>query len=724
MPAIALDTMAGVTVEQFMWAPNQARVLTAFHAVKADSGSALAEGTQVTYTDPDLGACFVGKITDVKAAYRSGEGVRYTCSDAYRTLTKTPAAIITNGLKETRLAFTAGTSIQAIITAIFNGSGVASVLPGGLNFAITDADTPAVDKGGQGFDTWLNDLLENTPGGIAWVNPNGGSPRLDITDFTAASSVTLTIGSYNIINPISGELLMEGADIGKSLNRKYEKVLVQGCGYFKRYELQYMVATLYASDPLTGMYFYRWYIPDTPRRRILGRYIDADGKCVDNMLVRFKFGIGPDDIALGPMVFDWENPVIQVDEFGRSFFAMQMQCINYFGIDPDWTPPMVSAWLTYTAEEGPMVAEYTSSDPKLAGEGAYIEQHNEFIKYESSLGTIDQSALLTALANALALRYCDAADTTGSVGIHIKGINANLKLGSPITNFSNARAQTISYDLVRRTMNVSISTIPLRNAMKTVKQGLKDGTLEGGNWYQPRVIQIDNCFCEGGTVGRDESGNPVGGHGGKGGKKSYDCDKMQVPWQCVERDGPGGEFQTRDTCRNRCITPDFGWKFIDCQGCVAARDVGDGQYRTQQECLDAHPPGSIWFYVGCKWHCDPGIGCVGGRTGEYNFYADCAAECKQTGSGYGTSSGGVGSGSSAPPPGSGVGRRSSCPCSMALKWLSLGPDGQVLGFGFGNMVPNQEVTVIKDFVQNEDLTFTKTYVTIKYLGDPPVESTN
>lgn len=734
----ALESVAGLTVESIQWAPNQARILEAFHAVKVDSVAALAEGTQVTYTDADLGLCFVGKITDVKEAWRNGEGIRYTCADAYRTMVKTPASILVNGLKETRLHFVSGTSVQTILNAIFNGSGLSTYLPGGLNFAITDVTTPDVDKGGQGIDTWLKDLLENSTGGIAWVSPNGGSPRLEIVDFNGAPSVTLRIGSYDIINPASGELLLEGGEKGKSLNRKYERVQVQGCGYFKRYELEWLQGELVASDPANGRFEYKFWVPDSAYKRVLCRYIDSEGTCLEDCYIRIRVGLNADELPISPNVFDLHNPTWLVDpDTGRSYISLIYQIRGLFQLPGGaWPTPKINMWGTYTLEEGPMLAEVVSSDPKLAGEGAYIEQHEEFVKYEGPGGNIDQSALLTAIANALAARYCDAADVTGSVGVHIKGLNSSLTLGSRITNFGNAQVQTIQYDIVSRTMNISVSTVPIRDAIKSNRQEVKDATLEGGNWYQPRIKLVDNCFCQGTPGTRDENGRPSGGGDGDGKGPTWDCDK--VWWDCVKRNDDKGKYKTLGDCQADCMQPpENGWKFVKCFGCVAAQNAFEGEYNSKEACEAAHQPNTQWFYDGCKYDCDPGLGCTPAEKGKYDTIGECWANCTNHGSGYG-GSGGVGQGSSAPPPGSGPGsgRFSSCPCSQALKGISLGPDGKVVGVSWGDVNPpkassggegycygeKRTFTVLKDVVLNGDGTWTKYFVTLTYCGDDPSES--
>ncbi len=744
----ALESVSKLQVESVQVAPNQARILEAFHAVKVDSGSALAEGTQVTYTDPDLGLVFVGKITDVKEAWRNGEGIRYTCADAYRTLTKTPASILVNGLKETRLHFVSGTSCKTILEAIFAGSSLSSVLPGGLNFAMTDFTVVDVDKGGQSIDTWLKDLLENSAGAIAWVDPNGGSPRLNITDYTAAASVTLLVGSYDVISPSSGQLLLEGGEKGRSLNRKYERVMVQGCGYFKRYEMEWLLGEIEESDPTAGYWKYRFYVPNSQNKRLVCEYLDADGKCKRECRVRVQIGLPADALPISPNVFDTFNPPWKVSEDGRIYFSLIYKVSSPFQLPGGaWPPPRINVWGTYTLEEGPMVAEVVSSDPKLAGEGAYVEQHPEFVKYEGPGGNIDQSAMLTALANALAARYCDAADVTGSLGVHIKGLNTSLTVGSPITNFSNAKVQTIQYDTVSRTINLSVSTVPIRDAVRSRRQESKDETLEGGNWYQPRIKEVDNCFCNTGNVSYDESGHPSGGGGGDGGipgggppgggkGPSWDCN--QLIWDCEERPDAGGAFRSLDDCRAACKQPPHGgFKFVKCVGCMPSQNNFEGPYNSEQECKDAHPPNSAFFMNGCKYACDPGIGCTPVENGPYATWDECQANCTFQGSGYG-GSGGVGAGSSAPNPGSGPGSGgfSSCPCSQALKGISIGADGSVVGVSWGDVNPKsagsgaegycvgekRSTTVLKDIVLNGDGTWTKYFVTLTYCGDEPSES--
>ncbi len=613
--AVELSTLAGCTVRSVTVESNAARVLEAEHAVKVDSGAVLAVGTAVQYTDPDLGLIFSGKIVERTKAYRGGEGVTYRAADAYRLLAKHPAVIVAGATRTGKIKIKEGTSITDALTTILTGA--SGFFPGGIAVDGVSGALPALDKGGQSMDTWLDDLLKYTEGGIALCEPNGGSPRLHITDYYSSPGVTLRVGSYNVINPVNGELLLVEGETGQSINNKYRKLTMEGAGRFHRYRGRYMDVTY---PPLPGQpddpddpydEFFRVYLPEG-EAAILGRFIN-DGECLDAVVLIVRVG--------GILVYKFENPIVVYPDDGQPFFVIPLGGIL---VENHW--PTVEVWAHYTAYLGPLNVSVEGTDPALDGE--LWEIHSERFAYtdDEPENNVDHTAELQSLATRRYKRQGWSSDKTGSLAVHVKGLNASLKVGSPVTNFDNMRVRRMRYDLVKRDIVLELSDVPLREALEAAKTKAKIRTQAGTrNWWQNKDSDdTENCFSgwdayngDGGTV------TPPGGDPPGGAEKSFDC----VDGKCVEREGPGGAFQTNDACTKRCgrsydcYTNSLGHK--RCQ----PRNDSFGTYPNLQDCLDD----------GCEtgqltsWSCPkegPPCQAVFGDGGEFATKEDCEMGCE------------------------------------------------------------------------------------------------
>lgn len=611
--ALELATLAGCTVRSVTVEPNAPRVLEAEHAVRVDSGAVLQAGAEVQYTDPDLGLIFTGKIAEKPKAYRRGEGVTYRAADAYRGLVKNPATIVSGSYRTGMIKIEEGTAIADALTTIL--SGAAGLFPGGVVIDGVTGDLPALDKGGQAMDTWLDDLLKYTECGIAYCEPNGGSPRLCVTDYYSSNGVSLRVGEYNVINPVSGELLLTEGETGESTNNKYRKLTLEGAGRFHRHRGKYMRVTypplpgqpLDPNDPYSS--FFKAHLP-AGESAVLSRFI-SDGACSDILYVIARVG--------GILVYKFPDPIV-VHNNGQPFFVLPMGGIV---VEDRW--PTVEVWAHYTAYLGPMNASAEGTDPALDGEAWEIHDEHFIYTDDEPANNIDGSAALQALATRRYKRQGWTVDKTGSLGVHIKGLNTNLKLGSPVSNFDNMRVRRMRYDLVKRDIVVELSDVPLREVVEWAKTRAKIRTQAGTrNWWQTKDDDDrENCFS--GWTALNADGSTVAGPGGKkpgGATKSFDC----VAGVCVEREGAGGAFSTRDACSKRC------GKSYDCytnalghKRCVPRND-NLGTYPDLQDCVDD----------GCEtgqettWDCPPaGPPCqaVFGPGGAFLTKEDCEANC-------------------------------------------------------------------------------------------------
>lgn len=708
-----LSVLANCEVRSGRILPNQARTLEVFHAVRVDNVAALAIGDAVTYTDPDLGLWFVGKIVNIKKEYKDGEGIIYECADVYRTLSKQAAKRICNGNQTTKIQYEAGTSVQLAITQVTQG---VSIFPGGTDMSgIVDVGTPAMDKAGQTIDTWLDDLLSSVDGGIAYVDPNAGNPKLVITDFYGAPPVALTTGSYNVVNPASGDLLLKSGSIGKSINRKYGKITIEGSGRYRRFDKRFIFGRMITIHQALGLFQCRWYIDD---KYILKRYIDENGTCQDGISMRLRVG-GNDNPSA--KIYDITNPPFGYDpDEDRFFFWYTIKVAGAtFGGLPQ--APQLDAWFSYTVWTGPYT-QTVIGDATLTNEGEYVEQHPEFYRYESPWLTVDFSTQCFALLTALQAKHGGTADISGSVVIHIKGLEPDLQLGSAITNFDNMRVRQLGFNFVTREMQLEVSNIPLREDVSQVKNDLAVRTVLGRNWYNPQNAMANDCFkdqqftfdsnCQlvplngTGDGTSDPDGPDPGGvdsqgdrpEVGGGNKTTWDCQKGggAAGGKCVKVRGPGGAFKTFDDCDRVCTTRRFD--FVQCTGCVEAPF---GQYETAADCEQQNPKPTNWpdDPVNCKWNCDPQKKCVPNPNGVFATKAACEAVCQDALSGSGVSSGptglggiggsGIGSGidSGFPPlsgsSGSGGAGGGSgqvcCPSGMVVKCVKIDKYGHVYG---------------------------------------------
>ena len=645
MPPVALESLEHATVATGQWSPNSARTIQVRHEIPVDDARKLAAGDEVTYTDPDLGVVFVGKVTRVTPNYNDGEGFTYQCADAYRTLSKTPAFIVAaNGKRMSKIKFVKGTLIHTAIDTLFADAAITSLFPGGIDkSALENNALPEIDKGGQNYDVWIDDLLNNTTGGICYVDPNDGSPKLVFRDFYLEPDVTLQIGSFEPLTPAGGDdPVMESANAGDTTDRKYERVIMEGCGDWLRKEDVLIQPTLLGFDAEREAVKIAFIFPE---ELVTGRYLDGEGKCRDDIIALITVGF--EDTGSAPVpnpqrTFELHNFPVEPNPGGGMRGVIWIRQTGVFDEpDPDFSINVVGRFF-YTAYIGPILGEAITTDPALADEGAYWEHHPEFFKFTGpamaiqpdGYTSVDQTSFLQTLADERFDRFAEGVDTDGSIRTHVSGIEASLKPGSRITNpeFNDTRVQSISWDFVQRSHELQVSTIPLRDDFKRFKQEVMEQSREGGGWYQNKDEET-NCFC-GGQVFQDEAG-PTGGD--DDGARTWDCDQQG---QCQERNDDRGQYQNQQDCEDDCAWR--SWEFVDCVGCSPRKDV-NGQYPNQAACEAANPDP----FADCDWICNSGLGCVPvpDGMGVYETRAACEAACEggnESGSGDPGTGGGSG----------------------------------------------------------------------------------
>ncbi len=581
----ALDTIPNLTVRSLTRGFNQAAVLTVEHAIKIDDPAALPANSEVTYTDPDLGFVFSGRITARSELWRGGEGIVYTCADVFRTIAKEPAKLAGS----TKIEITERTSGKQLIEDLLdeyiaNGNPLA----GGYDTTnLEDVQIEPMDMGGQSLFEWIDNVLRQTEESVCWIEYDGSDdPILMFDRLSLRPTLGLVVGDYEVVDPDTDDNpLIVGADIGETLDNKYSKVEVEGCGDFERWDLRWLPHTAMSQpDPTFPLYIYEF---DIPEQWGIQRYLDDDGNCLEDWWVRITDGgtATAGVYLLGERTYDVHKPTVKKRDAGGWYFEIP---IITGGIIPVPPPiPQIQCWFTYTAYNGPLIASRSSS--VFSGEGTLMQQHPDLFKYTAAVSSVDDSPALSAIADRLFERFCVVPDRRGRVNVHIKGFDADVDLGVQITapaDLHDPYVRGLRYDFVKRDIVLDCSDVPLRPEIGDAQAKARLLSELRGNWYLSKDARDPSCFC-GGDLYVDEDGEgfqgETGGGGGGGGGRgpSWDC----VDGECVERTDGSGQYSTFAACDDVCFVP--GFDFIPCVGCVGSQ--GWGQYETMDECETDNP---------------------------------------------------------------------------------------------------------------------------------------
>jgi len=584
--ATALDQVDRLTVRRLTRGFNQTSVLEAEHAIKKDSPSALVIGTEVTFTDNDLGFVFRGRIVDIKEQWSDGEGILYLCADEYRKLVKTPATI--NG--STVIKFSDDTTTRDMLTAIL-GEMPSDIFPGGYALGdLPDITVGQVNKGGQSIDNWINEALRSTDDGVCWVTyVNVGGvmqPKLMFGRLSTIGTVDFQEGNYTQIDPaVSASPLIVDGSLGETLDDKYERVRIEGCGEWERFNLRYINhSSITQPDPETPeKYVFRY---DIPESFAMARYLDADGHCREDVWARIQFGNTQGVLAIGTVVIDIHNlPILFDPVIKQYYFEIIVIRTGVFSVYPP-PPPVIYCYFTYTGMVSPLLGDMVTTDSRLSGEGIYIEQHPELFKFTDSGESgfsVDHTSIIWEMLSALHERYCDGPDRSGTLTAHVKGLDPEVVLGALIVDPSDLDGTSIrgiTYDFIVRNMILECSNIPLRPEVFNAQRRQELHSELGGNWYLPKEDVEESCFC-GGPLFTDEDGGIPPPDRGTG--PSWDC----IHGRCSRRSDNAGQYQTLTDCERDCT--ERGWNFVPCVGCIASDQIGFGQYATAQECDDDNP---------------------------------------------------------------------------------------------------------------------------------------
>ena len=581
--ATALDTVDNLNVLNLVRGQNQAAVLTVEHAVKIDDAAVLAENTEVTYTDDELGFVFRGRITDVQEMWSGGEGVQYTCADAFRTIVKEPAVL--EGSTQLKLEErTSGKTYLAALLDEFQASGHSPLASYDIS-AMEDVDVEPSDMAGQSLSEWINRMLELTTDTVCWIEYDvSDQPVLMFKKYSDQPDLELEKGNYTVVNPDEDDNpLIVDARIGKSLDNKYSRLWLEGCGHFKRWEGRYIPPTSWAKpNPLIPFYIYRF---DVREAWATGRYLDSDGKCRDDMWVRIGMGYTSNVPVIGKLTSDIHNLETKTDEVtGQVYWEIRVIAGGIVSVDPP-PVPQIQAWFTYTAYMEPLVEERTGS---LSGEGALTSQHPDLYWFEGSHG-VDLTSVLSGMADRLEDRYLDEADRRGNINVHIKGLDPDVQLGAQITapvELDDPRLRGIRYNFIRRSMTFDCADTPLRPEIAEAQMKARLLTELRGNWYTSQEKEEKSCFCGGAVFVNEESTprpNPGSGGGGDPPQPgpSWDC----LQGDCLERDDANGQYATLADCERDCEVG--GYEFVPCTGCVQQEFWGE--YETLADCEGDNP---------------------------------------------------------------------------------------------------------------------------------------
>lgn len=497
--AYALATYSKITIRRITWAANVARTMEVEHAVKKDSSEILTEGTVIVHDDAELGRVFYGKIIEVDRTWRAGEGVVYRCADSYRRLTKEPAtrdfAGVLIGPDEdygpglTSLRFDKGSGVNDTIRKLVEPF-EDEVCPGGIHADGTYMPDSLqtlrpLDKLGQSIAQWIDDVLDQTEGGIAYIDPQ--TRALLIRHYYNEPGVMLTEGSYNVITPSAANPLIVEASIKSTLNNKFERVRVEGVGRFTRhvdvpFSIVYQNGAGVENPSGVWLYVLRAYFPHT---NVLGFHYDANDEIASSIIVEFTVTIDGGTPFLVTQVLADADLKRVTDEMDPHFNEVYRDYALVIPGHPGQPAVVVTnGKLRYTSFDGPLFADAASSDPRLRGEGTYMVSRADLFAFQSpgyieppstvlevpktGSSEIDPTDELQAQADALKKRYSTRPDSAGRVAVHIKNLTASIKPGTYISNF-DARAQSIEFDLVNRDLIVELSDVPIRRETQDAK---------------------------------------------------------------------------------------------------------------------------------------------------------------------------------------------------------------------------------------------------------------
>ncbi len=191
---------------------------------------------------------------------------------------------------------------------------------------------------------------------------------------------------------------------------------------------------------------------------------------------------------------------------------------------PTWDFALLKA--RYTYYDGPFSVYQKSANPKLNGEGEFVIQRPEFIRYIQPLVEahdgltphevlepdvqINDSAALIYLIKAYAKRYLDL-DTAGKITLNISsvsgGLISDISLGTEMTDFGiGVRVRAMAVDFIKRTCELDVSTVPIRDFMAAAQDRFIEKQLKYFNWRGKQILRPDtssipdvvldqNCLC-------------------------------------------------------------------------------------------------------------------------------------------------------------------------------------------------------------------------------------
>lgn len=559
-----------LVAKNMSWAPNQARILTLEHAIRFDDvDNRLTMDAQVIYTDPDLGTVFVGRIFEIERKGESGEGVIYRATDIMRFMHKTPARIVCNlseppysdpplRLGTTRLHILEGTEIDDCLSEVLSSIMLTgwNFLPLGLDYGLLPGLTlyKALDKGGMSIGTWIDDILDQTEGGVAYIVPvlvlGNWLDKLVVADFYAQPSVTLTIGEYEDAVPLASEPLVVSMDLKESTDNKFYKVTVEGGGDWERKVGAYiapLICSIGGNPPGPACYNppqcdnwvtrFRFYFEET---NVFGFHFvpnTDENPCEPDRICRKEIKIEFDaQITQGdpPQSFFQHFTVLTEPALDREDIPCNAavgpnlnKCRWYVQVDivqggvgslgqsMPGSPIISNVEANYTVYRGSVVAQaplgpFDVPEIKLLRQGEYVIQRPELFKFLSpgvldnsdppnvveTAENIDPVPELQGIADLYYTRYSKRTNVSGSLVVHIKGITGNLRPGSRLPQLgSNVRIRSLQYDFVARNISMEVSDLPLRDFMNEFKDTKVGKQMLHKNWRDREPVQISvPCF--------------------------------------------------------------------------------------------------------------------------------------------------------------------------------------------------------------------------------------
>jgi hypothetical protein len=510
------NSLPGFALKKLTKSINQPAVLQFeyYGSVYTPGGATpMAIGTEVEYTDSDLGYAFKGKVNSLGYNFGVGEGHQLRAVDDYFNLNKNFANLFTSpnsapiNKPTYRVGFTVKKAYSRVaphlplfrdtpkdaITRLLTQLGIAfdTVSLNAVTGINTEIDEPNIKKGAT-YDDWLSELLSLTDSGFAYLDyvDVGHTPTIFFGNYGSAATFAVGVSDFGtpaIIIPNGTPLMLNGNLNLRRSSKRAATYTLEGAGKFKRTTGRDNVENPAGQSVLAAniaVYYHAGWPNDreirikTPWPLVTKRMIDpATGVAEDYSLVYFNFtySIVPPSFTF---VLHTDDMELNDDYIAlKDNWSVQVGWLsdNFLGIGAGSpTFGYCHIWCTNLVE--PLIITQTAAPTEL--DGQITEMIDKFYYYEDFTGAFVVSSIpeMQAYFDKRFVQVTAANDRDGSLICHISGLNTSIKLGAVISGpapFTDMIVNQITYDLEKRNTDLIISPQPLNEIVEEAKFELR-----------------------------------------------------------------------------------------------------------------------------------------------------------------------------------------------------------------------------------------------------------